>query len=156
MIRPSHVHIRREAAADIAADSRQGQRALARCDGALVVTQIEEILGYRGGEPPRSMGIVQGRGQGDGLAQEIQDPSAIAEYRERAAQVEPQINGLLAGVTTLGEVLEGFQRLLEGRQRLTICRSAGMVSWSVSSRVSTCPVTLARMVRASSCSSMWL
>ena len=35
-------------------------------------------------------------------------------------------------------------------------RRAGTVSWKVSSSVSTCPVTLARMVRASSVSSTWM
>ena len=66
------------------------------------------------------MGIVERRGNGVGLAQEGEDPPKLAERREREAHVEPQIDGLLAGVATIGEVPEGFERLLEERQRLAI------------------------------------
>ena len=50
--------------------------------------------------------------------------------------------------------VEGLQRAVAGRASRS-ARSAGRVSWSVSSRVSTCPVTFARMVRGSSRSSTW-
>jgi hypothetical protein len=112
----------REPGTNIVANSRQGQRTLARRDGTLVVTQVEEILGHRGRDPSPSMGIVQERGKGVGLAQDIQDLPECTERYERTTQVEPQIDGLLTGVTTR-EVLEGFQRLLEGRHRLAIRRA---------------------------------
>ena len=64
--------------------------------------------------------------------------------------------------------LERLQRALAALRRIELlrkglsagrasssARSAGMVSWRVSSSVRICPVTLARTVRGSSCSSTW-
>ena len=76
------------------------------------------------GDPPEPAVIVQGLGQGFGLAQVVEESPKVAKHDERSAQVEPEIDGLLAQVATVGEMPQGHERLLEVGHRLPIGRRA--------------------------------
>ena len=76
-----------------------------------------------GEDPPQPALIAQRLGEGLGLAQVFEDRPVISERKERIAQVEAQIDGLLDGVTTVREMLQRTQRLLEARHRLAVGRA---------------------------------
>src|SRR5262245_65681177 len=78
------------------------------------------MAGHVGEDPPQSTLIAQSLGEGLGLAQVFEDRPAVSECKERIAQVEPEIDGLLNDVTTFREMLQSAQRLLEARHRLAI------------------------------------
>src|SRR5919108_467118 len=70
--------------------------------------------------PPQPPLIAQRLGEGLGLAQVVEDRPVVAEHKERMAQVEAQIDGLLQGITTFREMLQRAQGLLEARHRLAV------------------------------------
>jgi hypothetical protein len=67
--------------------------------------------------------IAERLGEGLGLAQAFEDRSVVSEHKERIAQVEPEIDGLLQGITTFREMLQSAQRLLEARHCLSVGRA---------------------------------
>src|SRR5712691_11839754 len=74
-------------------------------------------------DPPQPTLIAQRLGERLGLAQVFEDPSLVLEYKERIAQVEPEIDGLLEGLTTFRKMLQRAQRLFEARHRLAVSRA---------------------------------
>ena len=67
--------------------------------------------------------IVEGFGEGLGLAQICQDTPQVARRKERCAQGESDIDGLLARLTVLWQMREGAERLLEVRHGLPMRRA---------------------------------
>ena len=66
--------------------------------------------------------VVEGHGEGLGLAQERQDTPKVARRMERRAQGEPEVDGLLARGALLRQMLEGTERLLEVLHGLAVGR----------------------------------
>ena len=87
------------------------------------ISQNGVTHGHR--DPPQPAWVVQRLGEGLSLAQNITHPHEFSQRKERRAQVEPQIDGLLVRVTTLGEMLQGQQRLFTARHRLAVGRVLG-------------------------------
>ena len=74
--------------------------------------------------------VAKGGGKRVRFAQVDEGLSVLSERKEGRVEVESQIDSLLAGVTHVGEVLEGSQRLLQvrhglpqGRARIRLCTS---------------------------------
>jgi hypothetical protein len=57
--------------------------------------------------------IAQSLGEELSLVQVFEDSSMVSEHKERIAQVEAKIDGLLDGVTIFREMLRSAQRLLQ-------------------------------------------
>ena len=72
------------------------------------------------GHPPHPTQITEGLCQGLGLAEVVEQPLDLAETVERNLEFEPEIDGLLARIAALGEVLQGSQRLLKTDHRLPV------------------------------------
>ena len=66
--------------------------------------------------------VVEGRGENFGLAQIRHDTSKVAKRPKRHAQGEPQIDGLLDGITRFRQMREGAERLLEVPHGLAVGR----------------------------------
>ena len=71
------------------------------------------MIGQKAQNLPQPTRVVEGHREGLGLAQICQDVPTVAERTERRAQGEPEIDGLLACVTLLWQMLQGTERLLE-------------------------------------------
>jgi hypothetical protein len=67
--------------------------------------------------------IVEGLGKGLGLPQRREDTPKIARRKERRAQGDAEIDGLLACITRLRQMREDTERLLEGPHSLAMGRS---------------------------------
>jgi hypothetical protein len=67
--------------------------------------------------------VAQGGGQGFRCAHVDENVSVLAKQQEGNTEVEPQVDGLLLGVTRVGEMLEGGQGLLKSRDNLPVGRA---------------------------------
>jgi hypothetical protein len=84
-----------------------------------------------GGHSPESRLIAEGFGEGLGFAKEVEHPGKLAERIQGMSKIDPEINGLLERLPTLGEMLEDGQRLLEALDCLPVggareCLGAGL------------------------------
>jgi hypothetical protein len=66
--------------------------------------------------------IAQGDSKGLGLLQIGQDTLKVPRWRERRAQGEPEVDGLLAHIVCLWQMGEGAERLLKIPRGLTVSR----------------------------------
>src|SRR5207244_4392115 len=64
-----------------------------------------------------------GLGYAFGLVQAVVDPPMLAQRMQGIAQLKPEIDGLRTRVSTLGEMLQGRQRLLQVRHGLAVGRA---------------------------------
>ena len=71
-------------------------------------------------DPSQASTVVEGRRKRLGLAQDCQDTPRAARRSECRAQSKPEIDGLLARLALLWQLLEGAECLLEGRDGLAI------------------------------------
>ena len=62
--------------------------------------------------------ITERLGEGFRLAQVVEEPPGFAEGLQRIAQIEAEIDSLLARGAIVGEMLKGRQGLLKGHGRL--------------------------------------
>jgi hypothetical protein len=111
--------------ADISQGCGYGQSALGVCETTVKVAQAPQTGCHIARELSQSAGIAQGLSQGFRLAQVVEDALHVVKGQQRIAQVEVEINGLLARVATVREMLEGHQTLLKGRYRLLEGRAFG-------------------------------
>jgi hypothetical protein len=96
---------------------------LAGLNGTVGVTYHPGITGQKAVDLSEATAIIQIYGQGFGFAKAVVDPLEFREGDERIAQLEAKVDGLLARVTTRGDMLQGIQRLLEAGYRLTVGRA---------------------------------
>jgi hypothetical protein len=89
---------------------RGGNGALAGLDGTVMIAQHIKIGRHKVGNPCQPPLIAQGLGEDFGLAEVVEDLPKFSEMKERRAQAEPEVDGLLERVTTLREMLQGHQR----------------------------------------------
>ena len=99
-----------------------GQGPLTGRQGLLRIAQPHEQRGQMGGGPPEPSPVPQGLGEGFGLAQVGENASKVAKHNEGRAQVEPDIDGLLVRVVTVGQMPQGQEGMLIGDHRLPIGR----------------------------------
>ena len=87
---------------------------------------VEEIMCQHDTDLSQPTRVVEGHREGLGLAQQRQYTLAtlgITKRRERRAQGEPEVNGLLARVALLRQMREGTERLLEAPYGFPISRA---------------------------------
>ena len=101
----------------------QGEGALARRNGTLVVTHRRERIAQIVRDQAEPMGIAQRLGEGLGGTDVVEHARVFPEWQQRTAQVEADIDGLLVPGAALRELLQGHQRLLEGGHRLAVGRA---------------------------------
>ena len=65
------------------------------------------------GDPSQPPRVVEGHGEGFGLAQSRQHAPQFAERMERQSQSKPEVDGLRARVALLRQMREGTERLLD-------------------------------------------
>jgi hypothetical protein len=107
----------------IAKGGGQGEGPLARHQRPLIVAQNPQPIGHLTGDLRQPAPIAQALRQGFGLAQGGQHPAPVAQAPERKVQNKSQIDHLFTHGTTLGQMLQRPQRLLEGGYRLSIRRA---------------------------------
>ena len=95
-----------------------GQGALAGHNRAVIVPHHPEIPAHIDTDLPQPPLVLQRLGQGFGFPQVGKDPLVFCQLHQCNAQVEPEIDSLLAPVAALREVPKGHQRLLKGGCRL--------------------------------------
>src|SRR5215217_3256959 len=100
-----------------------GQRTLSDLDGAVVVARDPVVVGQIRLNPSQPALIRQRGGERFGFSQAVPDPLVLRERHERVTQFYPDIDGLLAGLTTEGELPNGLQRLLQVRYHLPARRA---------------------------------
>ena len=98
---------------DIPPGRSEFESTLASGDRLIMRTHNNEMDYQRERDLSQPMVVVESHREGFSLAQSHQDTPRIAEWAECRAQGEPEIDGLLACVTSVGEMLEGAERLLE-------------------------------------------
>lgn len=96
------------------------QRALAALDGGSIVAHPPGNLTQTVGDFPEAALIVQGLGEDFRFTQVIVYPPDFSEWIEHTAQVEAEVNGLLTGEPALGEMRQGFHRLLKAGDSLPV------------------------------------
>src|SRR5438552_3369145 len=72
---------------------------------------------HEGRNPSKPALIADPFGENFSLAEVVEDSRELSEGSERTAKVEPEIDTLLDGLATLGEMREGSERLFEPRDR---------------------------------------
>ena len=110
--------------ADISERGGQGQGALAVDDGAVHLTCHPAIEAHGGIDRPEPPLVAQRLAEGLGPAQVLEHPPrGFAQGIERAVYPEMEVDGLLGDGSTVGEMRQGDERLLESRQRLAVGRA---------------------------------
>ena len=112
VIRQGQVVACRHLQSEIAERHADGERALAGCDGAVGAHRVQRIR-EKGNHSPESRLIAEGFGEGLGFAKEVEHPGILAERIQGMPEIDPEINGLLERLPTLGEMLEDGQPLLD-------------------------------------------
>ncbi len=115
--------IRHDLKADIPEGCGESERTLPGLDGMVKVAPPPEVFGHIDGDLPQPPSIVQDLGEGLRLTQAAEDPPVLSERHERIAQVEAQIDGLLARGACLRQMRQGTERLLEGPHGLAMRRA---------------------------------
>ena len=100
----------------------QGEGMLASHNGAIVLAHDREADAQVAGNPSEPLVIPQPLGESLGSVQVAENACVCIEWQQDITQVVSQIDGLLDGVTALGEPRQGGQRLLEGPRSLAIGR----------------------------------
>src|SRR5438552_898287 len=80
---------------------------------------------HAGRNPSKPALIADPFSESFGLAKIVEDLRELSEGSERIAKVEPEIDPLLDGLATLGEMRDGTERLLEPRDCFAIGRTGG-------------------------------
>src|SRR5262249_20725772 len=104
---------------DILASRGEREGALGGGDRLVIGAHTAEMDGKIDGDLSQPTRVVEGLGEGLGLAQSHQDMLSVARRPERRAQGEAEINGLLAHVTLRWQMRQGTERLLEVPHSLT-------------------------------------
>ena len=98
LVGEAEVVVRQRVQDDIPAGRGEREGALGGGDGLVIRAHEAEMVCQKDrdlSQPPR---VVEGRGEGLGLAQIRQDTPKVARRPERRAQGEPEVDGLLARV----------------------------------------------------------
>ena len=90
----------------------QGEGALARRHGVLILVHAQEGETQLAGDPPAPPVIVQLLGEGLGRTQGVQYTGVLIERQQGVAQIAAQVNGLFQRAARLGAA-PGRQRLLK-------------------------------------------
>src|SRR2546427_6939971 len=80
---------------------------------------------HEGRNPSKPALIADPFGENFSLAEVVEDSRELSEGSERTAKVEPEIDTLLDGLATLGEMREGSERMFEPRDRFPVGRACG-------------------------------
>src|SRR5712691_4898113 len=108
---------------EIAESVGEREHLLAGLESTLLITFLPQTQGHIDEGPPQATLIAQGLGETFGLSQVGKDLLPVAKWHKGNAQVKAQIDGLLAYLTTIGEMSESPQRLPKVRHRLAIGRT---------------------------------
>ena len=104
--------------ADVPQGCGNGQRALGGHQSFVNMALIPQTHRQIARELSQPALIAERLGKRFRLAQVVEEPRLLVEGMQRIAQVEAEIDGLLAHGTSVGEMLEGRQGLLKGLGRL--------------------------------------
>src|SRR2546425_11989067 len=121
MVDKAQAEIRIKLKSQISEGFGAGPRAPAQLDGSVMVAHQPQIGAGIGQDLPEPTLVAERRGEGFGLPEAIEDSREFSERPERIAKVEPQIDDLLDGGTSFGQVLQSRQCLLKQRDRLPGC-----------------------------------
>src|SRR3989441_10912243 len=80
---------------------------------------------HEGRNPSKPALIADPFGENFSLAEVVEDSRELSEGSERTAKVEPEIDTLLDGLATRGEMREGSERMFEPRDRFPVGRACG-------------------------------
>jgi hypothetical protein len=108
---------------DIPPGRGEVEGALGERDGLVVPAPAVEMLRQKDRGLSQPTRVVEDRREILGLTQSREDTPRVAGRKERRPQGEPEIDGLLAGVTRLWQMRQGIERLLEIPHGLTVRRS---------------------------------
>jgi hypothetical protein len=89
-------------------------------DGLVIRAPLPELDGQKARDLPQPTRVVKGRCESLGLAQICQDAPRVAERVMCRAQGEPEVDGLLACVARLWQMLQSTKRLLIVRHCLAV------------------------------------
>jgi hypothetical protein len=107
---------------DIPAGRGEREGTLGGGDGLVIRTHIAEMDGQKTRDLSQPTRVVEGRGEGFGLAQNRQNTPRVARRKECRTQGEPEINGLLTCGALLWQVGKDAERLLVVPCRLAVGR----------------------------------
>ena len=93
--------------------ARHGQSTLSPLDRLVLVSSQTEVVGKVSRHSPQSVLIVEGRRERFCFIEALADGPELAERLQCVAEIEPEIDRLLAQLASLGQVLDGVQRLVE-------------------------------------------
>ena len=93
---------------------------LPRPDHTVMVTRQDVELGEIGGHLSEPALAAEDLRESLGLEEVVAETRELAERRERAAQMEPEIDGLFDPDPALGQMLERGERLFEERDRFSV------------------------------------
>src|SRR5215831_13630309 len=85
------------------------ERPLAGVEGALCLTHLPKSCGHIDEGLSQPILITQGVGEPFGISQGCKDLFHFCKWNKCNAEIKAQIDGLLAPLTTVGEMREGFQ-----------------------------------------------
>jgi hypothetical protein len=98
---------------DIPAGRGDCEGALGGGDGLVIRASVVEMEGQKARDLSQPTPIVDGRREGLGLAQQRQHALEITGWKERRAQGEPEIDGLLDRIRLLWQMRDGAEGLLK-------------------------------------------
>src|SRR5262245_23675536 len=81
--------------------------------------------GHVGGNPSFPVLVADPFGENFGRAKVVEDSPVLSEWVERIAQIHPEIDTLLNRFATVGQMREGFERLLESHDCHSVSRAGG-------------------------------
>jgi hypothetical protein len=115
--------VRRNVEAEVPKGCGNGKRTLAGFDGAVLITHEPEIDRHIGGGPPKPVLIAQGFRKDGGFLQVCDDALQGSKWIKRRAQVEAEVDSLLACSARLWQMPQGTECQLEGLSGLAVGRS---------------------------------
>jgi hypothetical protein len=92
---------------------RDRQSAVTSLHRAVGVTRQPEMESHERRNPSQPVLIANPLGERLSLAEEVEDSRELSERSERVSKIQPEINPLLDRFTSLRNMREGSERLLE-------------------------------------------
>ncbi len=115
----AYAHIRLRQEGEVPEGCGKGEGALAGFERADIVAHRQQRVRHLDGDASQPTLIAEGCGKRFGFAKVEEDLSVLSEREEGRIEVVPQVDGLFSCVAQIREMLEGNQRLLKARHRLS-------------------------------------
>src|SRR5712691_1650887 len=105
--------------------ARDGEGALARLDGSLLMPERREVIGEVSEDQSEPSLVPESFGDGPRSFEMLENRRVLAERGQRAANLKPQVDGFRHERWALREMLQRAQRLREAGHRLPVRRAHG-------------------------------